>query len=522
MSVAARLSEVKTPPVAVRLQQAIAYYRDGDMISADSLFCGILRDDPGHPHALHMAGLIAHKRGDLEMAERLIERAVKLHPHSRAAHNLGVVLAQQGRLDAAIAVYRQALQLEPDYLEAAMNLLFALDLHPHATPDLLLAERRAFAEAFCDPLTRMAPPHGNDRDPDRRLRVGYVSPDFRHHSAATSFSFLLAHDPEVVEVHLYSTAMSHDDASEPFKARADLWAEVGHLSDAEIAQIVREDQVDILVDLAGYSQGGRPLLFAMKPAPVQVTGWGYATGTGMAAMDYLASDAVAVPAEHERHYTEKIMRLPCLLSYAPGGAVPVFAETPPEQRNGYRTYGYLGRAQKVNEPTLALWARIMREDPTSRLLLKHGQWEPRVMRDRVAQTLWALGVSPDRIEVRGQTSRLEHLAAYNEIDVALDPLGMGGGVTVADACLMGVPTVTLLGETIPSRTGASILEAVRYREWTTVCAEDYITMARLGSAERPLMRQMLLGSVLCDSPRYARAVEAQYRQAWQRWCGEAA
>lgn len=521
MTVAARLSQPVEQPIVVRLQQGIALYRQGDYRAAEEMYTGILLDDPGEPHALHLLGLIAEKRGDLAMAESLLGRANQIEPHSRVAHNLGVVLAQQGRLDAAIATYRQALALEPDYLEAATNLLFALDLHPHVGPEQLLAERLAFASGLCDPLTALSPPHENDRDPGRRLRVGYVSPDFRHHSAAASFGPpILGHDPEAVEVYLYSTAERHDEATAPFRDRADVWCEVGHLADPELAQVIRGDRIDVLVDLAGYSQGGRPLLFALKPAPIQVTGWGYGTGTGLAAMDYLVADDVAAPPESERFYREKILRLPCLLAYAPGKAVPELNPTPPQKRNGYRTYGYLGRAQKVNAETLALWARVLRADPSARLLLKHGQWEARALRDMAAQTLWALGVSPDRVEVRGQTSRLEHLAAYNLIDVALDTFPQSGGITTLDALLMGVPTVTLLGETIPSRTGASILTTIGYRGLVAPTPHDYVGAALRGTPRggRRAIRAALMDSILVKPREYAAAVEAQYRAIWRRWC----
>lgn len=507
-------------PVAVRLQQAISLYRSGDMPAAEALFCDILRDDPGNPHALHLLGLIAHKRHDLEMAERLIERAVTLAPHSRAQHNLGVVKQQRGDIDGAIATYRQALALEPDYLEAATNLIFALDLHPYATPDLLLAERRRFAEAFCDPLTRMAAPHANDLDPDRKLRVGYVSSDFREHSAAMSFGTAIrGHDPGVVEVYLYSTAERHDHRSEPFKSRADVWCEVAALNPAELAQAIREDGIDILVDLNGFSKGERLLTFALKPAPVQISAWGYCTGTGMAAMDYLMADDVAIPPAFEGYYRERILRLPCLLGYDPG-PYPDLVAGPPEARNGYRTYGYLGRAMKLNDPTLACWARILREDPSGRLILKSDQYTDRSMRDRIAHRLLALGVDLGRVEVQGGTTRAEHLAAHNEIDVALDPFPQGGGMTTMDACLMGVPTVALEGRTVPGRTAASIMTVLGHEGWVASGEDQYVALATQQHATREALRDALLDSVICDRRGYARAVEAAYYHAWQAWCDQ--
>lgn len=509
------------PPVAVLLQQGIALYRQGQYPAAEDVFTRVLLADPGEPHSLHLLGLICHRRGDLEMAESLIARSVQLAPHSRAHHNLGVVRQQQGRHDAAVSTYRQALALEPDYYEAAANLIFALDLHPHATPDLLLAERLAFAAAFCDPLTELAAPHTNDRDPERRLRVGYVGADFKHHSAASAVRpFITNHDPAQLALYLYSTAEAHDDATAPFRDHADVWAEVAGLDDAELAEVIRADGIDVLVDLGGYSKGGRLPVFARRPAPVQVTGWGYATGTGLASMDYLVADEVAVPPAHEGRYRERIMRLPAMLAYDPA-TYPEIGPAP-AARNGYRTYGYLGRAVKLNGPTLAAWASILRSDPTGRLFLKGGEFEDRPMRERVAQALLALGVSMDRVEVRGSTSRLEHLEAYNRIDVALDPFPHGGGVTTLDAALMGVVTVTLAGATIPGRTGASVMAAVGCDWWVASNQEQYADLARSTLPERGRVRDALLGSIIVDGKRYARSVEAAFRQAWREWVAKEA
>lgn len=509
-------TEEEQPPVVVLLQQAIALYRQGQIPAAEALFCRILVDDPGNPHALHIMGLICHQRGDLEMAEKLIERSIRMAPHSRAYHNLGVVQQHRGEIDAAVATYRTAIALEPDYVEARENLIFALDLHPYATPEMLLAERRAYNAACAAPITALADPHPNDRDPDRRLRVGYVSPDFRHHSASNSFRWIQAHSPEQVEVYLYSTAEGHDAESVAFRDRADVWCEVAALGPLELAGVIRSDAIDILVDLGGFAKGGRLQMFSCKPAPVQITGWGYATGTGLDAMDYVIGDAVAVPPEHEGRYHERVMRLPSMLAYQPEGAYPDIAE-PPERKNGYRTYGYLGRPIKLHQPTLALWAEILRRDPTSRLLLKSGQYQDRGMRERVTNALSALGIDLGRIEIQGVTSRYEHLEAHNEVDVCLDPFPQGGGMGIGDALLMGVPTVTLLGENIPGRVGASMLDATGWDGWVAETPAKYVEIAKTTDTDRAFVRKTLLSSILWDRERYARSVEAAYRSAWKEW-----
>jgi protein O-GlcNAc transferase len=508
-------------PVVVRLQQALALYRAGEIPRAEALYCQILVDDPGNPHALHILGLICEKRGDLEMAERLLARSIQLQPHSRVYLNLGVIQQHRGDLNAAIAAYRQAIALEPDYAEAWTNLLFSLDLHPEATPELLRVEREAFDRAVCARLTALAPPHPNDPDPDRRLRIGYLGGDFRaRHSASMSFGWLTEHDPAFCEVYLYSTYEGDDPTSAAFKARADVWCEVGELEPQELVSVIREDQIDILIDLGGAAQGGRTLVMAAKPAPIQVGGWGYPHGLGIMAMDYMVGDPAATPRQYAHYYPERILELPVLMGYRPGETLPDVG-TAPQQRAGYRTYGYLGRAMKLNEPTLSCWAEILRADPTGRLLLKSPQYRDRAMRERVANTLIALGVASERIEIRGETSRAEHLLAHREIDVALEPFPHGSGQTTIDACLMGVPTVALLGEAVSGRISASILTTLGMAAWITRSRQEYVELARLGHApNRGWFRERLLGSVIADGPGYARAVETAYREIWRRWCEE--
>lgn len=504
-------------PAVVLLQQAIAWFRAGDMQKADELFCQVLALDPGQHHALHLLGLVAEKRGDFGMAEDLIARSIAIHPQSRAYANLGVIQQHRARYDAALASYRACLAREPDYLPTWTNLLFALDLHPYGTWQIQQAERRRFNDLLCAPLTNAAAPHTNDRSPDRQLRVGYVSADFKHHSAASTFKFVTRHTPDVA-VYLYSLAETHDDMTEPFKDRADVWCEVAALDDAEIAAVIREDQIDILVDLAAYTRGGRPLVTARKPAPIIVTGWGYAQGMGIDGVDYLVADQTVVPDGHRERYHEKPLYLPSLFSYDPG-TYPEIVD-PPQVRNGYRTYGYAGRAVKLNDRSVALWAEVLRADPTGHLLLKGVDFADKSMRERVTDILVGLGVEPARIEVDPRlTSRYEHLQTYNRTDVALDTYPQGGGVTAADSLLMGVPMVCLSGETIAGRIGASFLTTLGYGEWI---AQDETAYARAATQnplpDRQRLRDALLGSPICDLSGYAAQVERAYRQAWKAWC----
>jgi protein O-GlcNAc transferase len=286
--------------------------------------------------------------------------------------------------------------------------------------------------------------------------------------------------------------------------------------------VIYDDRIDILIDLGGAAQGHRAQTFACRPAPIQVTGWGYPHGLGIKAFDYLVADPVAIPESHADRYPEKRLELPCIMGYVPGSVLPELT-TAPQSRLGYRTYGYLGRAMKVNGPTLALWAEVLRGDPTGRLLLKSDQYDDRQMRERVVNGLTALGVEGDRIEIRGGTTRTDHLAAYRDVDVCLDPTPCGSGQTTLDACLMGVPTVSLLGAWVSGRITASIQSVLGMPQWATDDRRIYVGLAQKAAAphwpNRHYLRDALLGSILVDGQAYALAVEAQYRRIWREWAG---
>lgn len=508
------------------LQQVRILYRDQEYVQAEQLATEALVLDPGNADALSLLAMTLHQRGDNATAATLLRRAARIEQSGRMWSNLGVVLSSSRDYVGGIAAYRQAIRLDPLNVTSWTNLLFALDHHPEATPALRLAERRAFNAVHCASLTAAAAPHENDRDPDRRLKVGYVSADFRDHSASVTFCpVILGHDHEAVEVWCYDASSDRQDQyTAQFQAAADHWVPIADRSDEDVARQIRADRIDILVDLSGYSTGGRLKVFARKPAPVQVTGWGHASGTGLDCMDYLISDAVTIPPEHEGQYHEQILRLPCALGFDTRPPWPDVAP-PPAERNGYVTFGYLGRAYKLNEHTLATWAEIMRRLPTARLILKSAEYANQVLREWVLGEFEALGVPSERVSIRGSTTRLLHLATYNEIDVHLDPFPHGGGVTTLEACLMGVPTVTLLGDYVCGRIGASIIHQVDQGANVVRTVGDYIEAAEDAAGqdrryfdERLALRESILSSVIADPRAYAASVEQAYRDVWRRHC----
>jgi protein O-GlcNAc transferase len=509
----------------VLLQRASVWQQDGDLPKAEEAYRRVLAADPGNPDAMNLLALIHHEKGDRQTAMRLLRAAIAIQPAARFYTNLGVILAASGDRVGSVAAYRQAVAHNPTSINAWPGVIFSMDLNPHVSPAVRLADRRAFNAQHCAVLTAQASPHTNDPDPDRRLRVGYISADFRNHSASMVFAPVLAgHDKDSVEVFCYwQQEGPEDEITDTIRGYADHWCVVNELSDEALADLIRADGIDILVDLSGYSNGNRLLALARKPAPIIMTGWGHVTGLGIDSCDYILADAVCAPQEHASRYHERLLHLPCVVAYEPRPPYPPIA-APPAETNGYVTFGYLGRANKTHEAVWAAWAEILHRVPHSRLILKAADYLDEAFRAKVSDFFVASRISSHRLEMRGPTPRGHHLTVYNEIDVALDPFPQGGGVTTLEACLMGVPSVALLGDYINARIAPSILTTLGHDTWVADSVPAYIEQAvrmaeeRRTIADRLALRKVLLDSILCDPQAYARAVEEQYRGAWRRWC----
>ncbi len=515
--------------ITTLLHLAAGYQYGGQDSLAARYYRKVLLLDPANPDALHLLGVCMHSEGNNEHAIPLIERSIAIAQDSQKWNNLGIVQSSMGNIPAAVMAYRKSIQGDPTWIAAYANLIFALDLHPLSTPELLLAERRSFDTWYCRALTKMAPPHTNSRDPNRKLKVGYVSGDFRTHSASKSFlPFIQAHDPRKVEVYLYSNNAKSpeeqpDAVTDAFVKSAQVWSQITGVPDDQLAAMIRADQIDVLVDLSGYSAQGRLQLFARKPAPIQVTGWGYATGTGLDAMDYLVADELTVPPESERYYHEKILRLPSLLCYTFSSATPEIGPVP-FTKAGQFTFGSIGRALKINDQVLVAWAEILRRVPDSVLLLKGDEYRHPEFRKKIMDLMVALGVDERRVKILTATSSFDHLATYNRIDLALDTWPVGSGITALDAVTMGVPMVTMLGDLIPSRVAASILSRVgltrqnrtiqEYVEQAVALSDDIATLEEC----RRELRGRLERSIIMDGASYCRAWEKILREIWRAYC----
>lgn len=518
-----------SPDPTVLLHQASVWLQDGHLEQAEEALRRTLAADPASSDALSLLGLLHHERGDRELGVRLLRAAIALDPTAARHHlNLGQLLAAIGDRAGAASEYRRALSLNPTTLAAWASLIFEMDLNPFSLPLARLADRRAFNNQLCAALTAGAPPLTNDPNPDRPLHVGYLGADFRNHSAAMVFGPMLdgsSRDDFTVSIYWVNEKPA-DEITAHFKPLANgVWREVAGLDDAQLAQRIRDDGVDILVDLSGYSTGARPLALARKPAPLIMTGWGHVTGLGIDAVDHIIADATCVPPEHAHLYHEKVLNAPCVVAYNPWSPIPELS-APPFEQNQHTTFGYFGRPSKGNALTWGIWAQVLHRLPHSRLILKHQDYATPSYRQRILDVFSSLRIAEDRVEFRLGTSRFDHLATHAEVDLCLDPFPQGGGVTLLEACVMGVPSVTLMGNYLNGRIAPSVVTTIGHPEWVASSHDEYVdlavSMAERGwsLAERMQLREDLLASVICRPFDYARAVEDLYRGAWRDWCAE--
>lgn len=464
----------------------------------------------------------------MDLAAQSFACAVQAEPNNAEAHNLlASTIGKQGLREQAIAHFVEAIRLQPRYTEAHSNLLMALNYDPHISPEELLIEHRWWDRLHGQGLTEF-PPHQNDRNPDRPLKVGYVSPDFRHHVAA---GFILpifeAHDPQQVQLFGYAEVAQPDTTTERFRARCHAWRSTCGKTDAQVAEQIRADGIDILVDLAGHTGGNRLGAFARRPAPMQISYLGYPNTTGLSAMGYRITDEIADPKDAQ--HSEHLVRLPgCWCCWSPPANAPEVAALP-MQSNGRVTFGLTHKPPKLNEVMIPLFARVLKSVPGSRLLIFRNTLDEST-KQRLLKAFAEQGIAADRLELASGSARDgAHLAVYSRIDISLDSLPWSGHATTCESLWMGVPMVTLRGDRHAGRMSASIITAVglaeliaenadQYVEVATKLARDFERLSRLRSE----LRVKVKASPLCDAIAFTRQLESAYRAIWRQWCAQAA
>jgi predicted O-linked N-acetylglucosamine transferase (SPINDLY family) len=531
----------------------------GQLEEAVSSLREALRLNPDYAEGQFNLGVVLGKQGKPAEAEASLQQAVRLKPDYAEAHfNLGVVLGKQGKLSEAVASYRQAvrlkpdfaaahcnlgnalreghpeealaslreaLRLRPDFAEAHSNVILSLHYLPGSDAAAIHEECRRWNQQHAKPLKKFIQPHGNLPDPERRLRIGYASPHLGNHvSSFFTIPLLSNHHHRHYEIYCYEGETLPDATTERHRGYADVWRSTVGLSDQQVADLVRSDRIDILVDLAMHTANNRLLMFARKPAPVQVCWLAYTGTTGLSAIDYRLTDPyLDPPGLFDAFYAEESVRLPeTFWCYDPlTDRPPVNAL--PGKADGVITFGCLNYYPKVNDDCLALWAQALRAVPRSRMLLLA---PPGKARERVLAKLVEEGIAASRIEFTDRLPRPEYLKLYHRIDLGLDPLPYNGHTTSLDAFWMGVPTITLVSKkTAFGRAGWSQLCNLGLKELAAETPEQYVALAAQLAGDLPrleelrgTLRQRMQQSPLMDGKRFARHMEHAYRQMWRRWC----
>jgi predicted O-linked N-acetylglucosamine transferase (SPINDLY family) len=460
--------------------------------------------------------------GDWDAAEPVIRKFLKrkdfIQPLTFDA--LGSCAQFQGRMDVAIDCFRKALEIDPDYVEARNRIIMVLDAQPETTPQIAQYERNLWWKRHGLHLFANRKPHTNNRDPERPIRVGYVSGDFQYHSAATVFHRIALNHSDMFVPYFYSSTPynKHDSITNTYKASFG-WRDIVGWPDALVVDKIKTDEIDLLVDLSGYTAHNRLQVFCAKPAPIQITGWGYATGAGWPAMDGLIADRVVIPEDRQDEHVERIVYLPSVIDYEPteglpeANPLPCLTERP--------TFGVFQRSLKINAEDVEVWRQILERLPESRLIFK-GHYCPSLttwMKDR-------FGAQVAQVEWQAVTCSFDHKVAYAQVDLCLDPWPQTGGVSACDALWMGVPAVTLIGSRVIQRTTASLLTILGLTDFIAETPAQYVNLAvdwvTTRKHELAEIRQGLRAKANASPIRegYLEATEAAFRQLWRDWCAK--
>jgi len=568
----------------------LAHYYKGEilldnnqLVPAIDSFKQAIQINPSHVLANLKLAMAYRQLREFDLAEATYKQVLRLSKDNvTALHGLAFILFEKGMLDESIAAYRKILSKSSAPITHS-NLLLSLNYDSSQSATSLFHEHVAWDKHYtADIYKKATAPHDNTKILGRPLNIGYVSSDFSDHRVAR---FLLPtlknHDKKQVRIYCYANNTLSDRSTLEIKKYVDHWRPIRNIPDEKVAEMIREDKIDILVDLSGHRAGNRLALFAHKPAPVHMSWLGYVNTTGLSAIDYFISDVVHNPPGTEQYYSEKIIRLPdCYITYEPRYKIdklrktrpsmahkfyagyditeielaikdacynfwknfamkmfflrplyrmssPKPAGSPPVLKNKRIHFSNFNHIAKLNEGVIELWSQILLRIPNSCLLLKSAEYDHPESVARITEAFAKHHVGAGQLQFSGWSSVEDLYQQYRDVDIALDPFPFNGGATTFDALWMGVPVVTIAGETTVSRQSATYLSHMGLSELVTHNKEDYVALVcniandvgRL-TALRKNLRQRLLASPLCDGKRFANNIEAAYRQVWTEWCSK--
>ena len=490
--------------------------------SLDS-FDNALQFDPQCVNTCYNRGNVLRKLGRLQEALDSFDKALQLKPDLAEAHNnRGLVLQDMIRLEEAEAAYRRALEAKPDHEVCFNNLLFLLNYAPDHSAEDIFAEYRAYDKRFGMPHRDQWRPHTRSRDPQRRLRIGYVSPDFSIHSTRFFLEPLLAqHNHDRFEIVAYAEVRKDDAMTKRYRGYIDHWVRTNELSDDELSERIRADGIDILVDLAGHTGKNRLGVFARKPAPVSVSWLGYGYTTGLTAIDYFLTDAATVPPDSEHLFSETPWRIDTpAFAYRPADGMGEVGPLPALQR-GYITFGTLTRAVRINHRTIRVWSEILKRVNNSRLVINSRNFHNPTAQEALAGRFALEGIGAERLLIGFNSPPWDLLRS---IDITLDCFPHNSGTTLFESLYMGIPFITLAGRPSVGRLGSSILQGAGHPEWIAHSEEEYADKAVALAGDpaalasiRDGLRDDVRHSSIMDEKAFARNVEHAYLQVFELW-----
>ncbi len=552
------------PPFLIKAKEAIDL---GNITEANRLLDDqavgnvgeMLKKDPTRTDAMFMLGRMLFELKQGQRAEECYKMIVNIEPNALVYHELGRIcwlmqrpteatqyqrkaveaepdntvfqlslaldLTRQGQIEDGVRLLREIVEKRPDNVNVHSKLLFQMHYLPDLDRQMLFDEHKRWGQTHA-PTTMAKKSHDNDPDPDRRLRIGYISPDFRKNSAAYNFkAFLDGRNHGVVEVYGYGSVAEPDGFTKCLMTEFDRYRDVYALDDEAVAHLIEQDKIDILVEIGGHVGGNRLLILAYKPAPIQVDCGGFNT-SGMQQIDYRLTDSLLDPGELQKYYVEESVYLPQgLFCYTAPDFTPAVVPLPALE-NGYVTFGSFNNNTKVSSYIISLWSEILRANDNSRLIMKFKGGGDQGLKDFYWQQFERLGIVRDRVEIHGWIASRDHLNLYGQVDIALDTYPYNGCVTTLEGFWMGVPIVSLVGKNnFLSRVGLSLLSRAGLEFFAASTPKEYVAKATALAKNldalakiRDSLRQRMAVSTLCDAKGYAKSAEAAYRKMWHRWC----